>query len=232
MGDTHGPGRDGVVEVEFTLSNGEYPFVGVSGAEGCRFELETMLPRPEERYAEFFRVEDVDPERVADRPKPDSVEAVETLSSHDDGGLLEFVVNDSCPAGTLAKQGAIPRTVVGDDGTGRLVAEVPQCYDATSIVASFLDEHPSASLVTKCEREYATPILSENSFERALAERLTERQLAVLKTAFEEGYYERPRETTGEELAAQLDINAATLTQHIRTAERNLLSILYETERM
>lgn len=53
---------------------------------------------------------------------------------------------------------------------------------------------------------------------------LTDRQRAVLETAFERGYYDVPRETTADEIAREFDLDRSTVTEHLQRAERNLLS--------
>ena len=53
---------------------------------------------------------------------------------------------------------------------------------------------------------------------------LTERQRTVVMHALRAGYYEWPREVKSEELASQLGISRATLHEHLRKAERQLLS--------
>lgn len=53
---------------------------------------------------------------------------------------------------------------------------------------------------------------------------LTERQREVLETAYEMGYFEVPREVASEAIAAELDIDASTVTEHLQRAERNLLT--------
>ncbi|QLH77368.1 helix-turn-helix domain-containing protein [Halosimplex rubrum] len=60
-----------------------------------------------------------------------------------------------------------------------------------------------------------------------LARELTDGQLEVLVTAYRTGYFERPRETTGAEVAADLDISPSTFSQHLRAAQRKLLTALF-----
>lgn len=52
---------------------------------------------------------------------------------------------------------------------------------------------------------------------------LTERQRAVLGTAYEEGYYEYPRTTTQNEVAAAMEITDSTVAEHLRNAEATLV---------
>lgn len=59
--------------------------------------------------------------------------------------------------------------------------------------------------------------------ERAL-ETLTERQLEVLQTAYEMGFYEVPREATVDDVADEVGIDGGTVSEHLQRAERNILS--------
>jgi len=219
---------DSVVEVELTAQNVAYPFVSVSGEEHCRVELARIMPRPGAKYAEFFNVFGAQPGRVS--CYTDSYDAVETtlLSEYDDGGLFEFVVSEGCPAYRLAELGAFPRTVEGVDGQGRIVAEIPSRYDPFAVTEPFLEAHSEFTLVAKRTKDTHTQMLTPATVHRSLLERLTDRQREVLRTAFEMGYYEWPRDCTGQDVAAELGISAATFSEHVFAAERKLLTFMFE----
>lgn len=53
---------------------------------------------------------------------------------------------------------------------------------------------------------------------------LTERQLEVIRTAYNIGFYEIPREASTKDIAAKLDLDPATVSEHLQRAERNLLA--------
>lgn len=53
---------------------------------------------------------------------------------------------------------------------------------------------------------------------------LTQREREVITEALTRGYYEWPREITNQDLAKELEISRATLHEHLRKAERRLLS--------
>lgn len=217
-----------MLEVEFSVSEGQYLFVGLSAAESCRVCLEKMLPRGDGRYAEFFSVRDVEADRV--RASAQEAGVWHRVVRTDEGGpLVEVEVGESCPAVTLAELGAIPKSVTADDGEGRVDAEVMPGDDAEAIMASFLDAHPEFELAAKRRRDSVTPFVSEREFERGATERLTERQYEVLVAAFEAGYYDRPRSARAASVADDLGISSATFSQHVRTAERKLVAALYES---
>lgn len=56
-----------------------------------------------------------------------------------------------------------------------------------------------------------------------LTSNLTERQLSVLLRAIEDGYYDSPRRTSAEALAAAHGVTRTTLEEHLRKAERRVL---------
>ncbi|NHN49297.1 helix-turn-helix domain-containing protein [Halostella sp. JP-L12] len=55
-------------------------------------------------------------------------------------------------------------------------------------------------------------------------EALTDRQLEVLQTAYELGFYAVPREATIDDVASALGIDGGTVSEHLQRAERNVLS--------
>ena len=83
-----------------------------------------------------------------------------------------------------------------------------------------------AGALTEYEREGASPDLRKlGAYEgrhRPLDD-LTDRQLDVIQTAFDMGYYEVPREASTEDIAAEIGVDPSTVTEHLQRAERNLL---------
>ena len=57
---------------------------------------------------------------------------------------------------------------------------------------------------------------------------LTDRQLEVTQTAYYSGFFESPRESTGEDVAALLGISPPAFYQHIRTVQRKLFTAVFE----
>lgn len=230
--DSTGTPGDEVVLVEFRVTDPEYPFVGLSAAEDCRVSLEKMLPRGDGAYAEFFSIEGADPDRVLERAAASDPVDPRLVSRYDDGGLFEFVVGGFCPARALAERGAIPRTVHSEDGVGTIVVEIPGEENVSEIVEGFLADHPSVEVVAKRTTDRVTPLFTQSDLKQVLGDRLTDRQREVLKTAFDLGYYESGGGATGKAVADELGITAATVSQHLKAAERELVSILLENDRV
>ncbi|WP_247729832.1 helix-turn-helix domain-containing protein [Halovivax limisalsi] len=220
------PGR--VVEIELRLRDPSYPFVGASDAASCRVALAKLLPRPDDRYAEYFTVSDDADGRIETAVAQLETVSAARLETSEGRCLYEFLVSGDCPAVDLAKRGALPRQVIGDDGQGRIVAEVPARYDAGAIMAGFLSAHPDAAAVSKREKASIEPLFARSAIPRLLRSTLTDRQREVLEMAFEMGYYDWPRRHTGSEIADRLGISSATFSEHISAAERKLLAAIFE----
>lgn len=66
--------------------------------------------------------------------------------------------------------------------------------------------------------------LAEYQGDDSPVDALTDRQLEVIRKAYDMGFYEIPRETTTAEIAAELDLEPTTVSEHLQRAERNLLT--------
>lgn len=64
---------------------------------------------------------------------------------------------------------------------------------------------------------------------RALDPTLTDRQELVVQSAYHAGYFDWPREATGEETADSPGIAAPTFHQHLRKVEARLFEALLST---
>lgn len=216
-----------VREIEFTIDESTYPFVYASERIDCRLDLAEILPRGDGEYAEFFTLSGGSPSQVVELAESHESVDVQVLRESETGALFEFIVSEDCPAVTLAELGALPQVVRGHCGNGRIVAEVPRQCDTEAIINAFLRRTPEADLAAKRQTDALTTPFNEVAFRRELCSRLTERQREVLEAAFDAGYYEWPRECSGEEVAAELEIASPTFSQHIHAAERKLVAMLF-----
>lgn len=58
-------------------------------------------------------------------------------------------------------------------------------------------------------------------------DQLTDRQREIVATAHRMGYYEVPRRVSVDDVAAEFDLDASTVAEHLQRAERNLLDSLF-----
>lgn len=216
-------------ELEFRVTSSEYSFVSGSERGSCRWILRELLPRSDGEYLEFFEVRDVSPAAVERITDAEPVEQ-RLVDRHTENGILVVHVEDpvECVATTLADEEAFLRDLWAEEGNGHVVAEVLPSRDAGGVVDAVTETHPSVDLVAKRDRPQDGPLFLRQQIQDVLARELTNRQLEVLVTAYRAGYFERPRETTGAEVASELDISPSTFSQHLRAAQRKLVEEFYE----
>lgn len=112
-----------------------------------------------------------------------------------------------------------------DDLVGTCDPEIGEREATLSLVGS---QEAIAGTISEYEDDGVRPALQKlggyEGQERPL-DRLTDRQRAVIQTAYDLGYYEVPREVSTEEVATEFDLDASTVAEHLQRAERNLLSV-------
>lgn len=216
---------DSMTELEFELADAERFPVGLCGDGDCEVRLEETIRPADDTVIEFFTARGCTAEalreRAADAP---AVEAVRSVSEEQDRVVLQVVRSERCVAETVERAGAIPGSVTASDGTGRLVLHVPGNVDPGEVIDAVLERHPAWTFVARRPREHSAPVFTPRGVQQVLREQPTDRQWEVLRSAYLNGYFERPRGRTGEEVADDLDISSATFSQHLRSALRNVLS--------
>jgi PAS domain S-box-containing protein len=217
---------DDVTRLEFRVDEVTDPFVSLSAALGCRVDLERLSEGDGDRAA-YVSVTGSEPSAVAEHVDASShVRAVESLCTLEERCLLRLRTDDSSVVTTAARYGAAVRSLSVDRGDGRLVVDVSRSNDVRSVVEAVRSAHPGLELVSQLERERDGESAPE--FRSALEGALTERQLDAAQTAYFAGFFEWPRETSGEAVASMMDISQSTFSEHLRSAERKLFRELFE----
>lgn len=111
-------------------------------------------------------------------------------------------------------------TVTGDTAT--IIGTFPVVVDSTVITEALRTKYPDIELVS--HRRLLTPTY----LRQFVDEELTERQQTVLRLAYFGGYFEQPRLSNGDELAAELGISRQTFHHHLRNAEATVFYHLLE----
>jgi PAS domain S-box-containing protein len=214
---------DSVVEVEFEIRDGEGFFSRVPREEGGTFSLEGVTMTTDGSFVYFVTVAGLDPNRVRERADeaPD-VEHVRLVNENDRGNLFEFVYTGPSLLRGVAEHGGTLLDAKFDADGGRSVVELPRKADVRSVVESIQDGVPGTEVVARRERERPDQTVQE--FQSALEDDLTERQRSALDAAYYAGFFEWPRESTGEEVSDSLGVSAPTFHQHLRVGERKLVS--------
>jgi PAS domain S-box-containing protein len=220
---------DRVTELTFRMAADDDPLFGLAGALDCEVVLERVSAGTDGAPVEYVTVRGATADGVLDYVSDDAdIAAAQAVCDRDDACLFRFVVSDASVVASLAEHGAVVRSLSADGGEGRLTAELPETADVRSLVEAVRDRHPNAELLA--QREQERTVETRGEFRAAVEADLTARQLEAVQTAHFAGYFEWPRETSGEEVAAAMDIAQSTFMQHLRAAERKLFAALFDPE--
>jgi DNA-binding protein len=220
---------DRIVEMEFTVDDPELFLNGVSTDLDCRLSYSGSVYGSEGSLREFYTVEECDPEHLrAVTTDHDAVTDVRVLAEHDDGCLLQLTLAGSLVR-FLVDRGAVTREITSDEGVTAFTVELSREADARSLFEEIADRYDGTELASYHEHE--RPVQTRQEFRAGLEERLTDRQLTALRTAYYSGFFDWPRAVDGDELAAMMDISRSTFHQHLRVAERKLLDSFFERDR-
>jgi DNA-binding NarL/FixJ family response regulator len=127
------------------------------------------------------------------------------------------------PEATLVIHGATVEEVTATDGTVNLISAVPDHATATTIIDTLKEQFETVTMTALWNTERESP----EELSSPLAP-LTDKQESVLRQAYFRGYFERPRQVSASELAQTLGIARATMTQHLRAAQRKVFDELLD----
>ncbi|SEP62302.1 bacterio-opsin activator domain-containing protein [Natrinema salaciae] len=140
------------------------------------------------------------------------------------GGAVLLHLSRPALALRLADHGVLLRGIEATPSTARVVVDVPRPVDARESADILSTVFADVDLRSKRTVERTTP----RDLDAKLRDRLTDRQLEVVQFAYYGGYFESPRENSGEDVAAALDISPAAFYRHVRTAQRKLFEVVFD----
>ena len=221
---------DSVTEIEFQTADTECFTVGMSATLDCTLDLRWVTPTANSTLVEYFTVRDVDPQAVTefaeDHP---GLDGVQMITDGTDEALFRFEVRDSCVVRTVGKFGADLSSIHVEGGQARITAHLSSGGDVRALLEALQSSHGDVELLARREEERPKRTLQE--IRSTLDEQLTDRQREALQTAYIGGFFEWPREHSGEEIADVMGISQSTFLQHLRVAERKVLGTTLQSDR-
>ncbi|WP_042665750.1 helix-turn-helix domain-containing protein [Haloferax sp. ATB1] len=156
-------------------------------------------------------------------------EEIPTASTDVQIRRVTILANESYPfiLGLVLRQETIPNRIVLQDGVFEVVATAQDWDHFRELADEIQETLGEFELRSVTQDETPGEPLDSGRLKEVLISKLTDDQLAVLETAFNHGYFHIPRETSETELADELGIAQSTLSERLRTAERNLLELIY-----
>ncbi len=218
---------DSVVEVEMESTDANHFFVELAREMECELRLAGTTLSADGSLLCFITVSGVSSEAASERfERVDSIADVRVVHENDDECVVEFRYEKPNLVTTLAERGgSISRAEADEDGAHGVV-ELPTDANVRRMVATVREVFSDAQVVAQRERDNPEPTIT--GFRATLDESLTDRQWTALKTAYLAGFFEWPRASTGEEVAASLDVTSPTFHQHLRRAQSKLVGTFFD----
>lgn len=215
---------DTVVELEFQVGDSS-AIAQLADSLEIDAELERLTRTPPGRLTAYATMGDCPRQSVEDAVREmDEIADASFVCDQEGGGLFRLDLEEGCLETALVNHGGVVTDLSTTGEVSRLTVELPQRTDVRSVMESITDDHDDIDLLAR--REHERPAQTEQEVRSQLQETLTDRQLESLQTAYVSGFFEWPRENTGEEVAALMDISQTTFLQHLRTAQRKTLELL------
>ncbi len=210
---------DGAVEAVLETRHASTPtaMTRLARLAETNVELDRVIPRDES--AHLYLTVPVSDLAVPSLDDGDLIQEVHVRNCENGECLVEVVVSTQCPLASLAASGVSIVSATAD--ADHLRATVQAGETGPEILRAFRNRFPKVKCVAKRQAidgnrgSDATSILEQAG--------LTQKQRTVLEAALAGGFFERPRDRTGAEIAASLDISASTFHQHLRESLRKVI---------
>jgi len=214
-----------MTRIEFTIDDPAFVLSRLARDAGCTLAYQGGVQQSTEGSYVFVTVEDSTLEDVVEAASQlVAIDDVQTISTADEGGVLRLRLTQPFLALELADHGAVFREATANPTTTTLVIDIPDSIDVRTITHLVRETFSTVELRTKQTLDQTA---AHDLYSRFL-DKLTERQLEVIQTAYYSGYFESPRESTGENVAATLGISPPAFYTHARTVQRKLFATLFE----
>ena len=224
---------DDVTEVQFRHRNlfGEF---GIEAGNDATVTFEQILPISDDVMLIYGTAteEAVEPLLSFEDAVP-AIEEVTILGRQFGKVRVELRVLELPVITQIAAQGGDLREARIENGDYYMTFQLPPNVDVREVIETTRANYPPVEMVTRrqvsrsgrTEREVGK---AGGSLERAFEQELTDRQRAALLAGYYSGFFDWPRDSSGEDVAESLDVSPSTFHQHVRIAERKLLEAVLD----
>ena len=198
--------------------------VDLARATGGTVRYEGLATRTDDETRLFVRTSGVEPATVA-AVLADRHDVVSHRLVRADDGVFEVTIRGTTVVSTLVRHGGRPRSITADTDGLDVQIEVSVDTDVRSFVEML---EATATVELRGRTEVTRSTTTEQAVVDAMLDPLTDRQRDVLHTAYLSGFYNWPRDTSGQELADALGVSQPTVNRHLRLGEQAIMAALFE----
>ncbi|ODR81005.1 hypothetical protein BG842_05195 [Haladaptatus sp. W1] len=218
---------DDLVEVEYNISN-IFTTIGAEMTTDERITFTDVVPSRDDRYLVYGTITDSDTKAldamVAQLSHWDSIRIIDDKET---ATRFELRLTKPPVLSAVASRGGYIDIIEIKSGDYFMRVHLPPSVDVRSITNVVQQRYPTAELFS--QRQISRPDDSAIGLQRILNDELTDRQRSALEAAFNSGFFEWPRSTTGEDVAESLEISSPTFHQHLRKAEQKVFDTLLQS---
>ncbi|MEF8825598.1 MAG: bacterio-opsin activator domain-containing protein, partial [Halapricum sp.] len=215
---------DTVIDIGVEIHD-ETVLSGLAAEFGETASHENTLIRHDGSLLLLFDVEGEPDDAVEIAEDDPAVTDVTVLASNGES-TIEVAVDSPDFVEALSEYGGQINTIDVDANAVELRFRVATEQNGRAIIDELEDNYGNVELVAYHESEQ--PGQTRQGFRAAVEEELTGRQLTALQKAYLSGFFEWPRRSDGDQLAASMDVVPSTFYQHLRAAEKKLLTEFFE----
>ena len=215
-----------MTRVELAIDDPTFPLSRLARAAECTLSYRGGVQQTTEGNLVFVSVADAEVEAVAEAAADLAIidEVNQISADRTGGGILQLRLARPFLALELADHGAVFREATADPDATTLVVDIPEGIDPRNIVGLIRETFSTVDL----QRKQTLEAPADHDLHSRFFEKVTDRQLEVLQTAYYSGFFESPRENSGEAIAETLGISPPAFYQHVRTVQRKLFTALFE----
>ncbi len=218
---------DDTVELEFQGAEAGVPFARLASELGCHVRHERTVRRPDGSVSVYYTLVGDLPDDVDTAASEVLPGTVETVTREDDEAVIERQ-GSSWFGAVVSEYGGVLRRGRATPSETTLVVELPQEADTRTIVERIQAAFPALELTA--QRQHRETAATPREVTAQLERRLTARQHEALETAHAMGYFDWPRESSGEDVAEALGITQPTVNKHIRIGEQKTFELLFGSD--
>jgi len=218
---------DDTVELEFEGQQMALPFAQLARETACQVHHERTVRRQDGSVSVYYRLCGDLPTNVVNTAKTTFSGEI-TVVSRQDGEIVIEREGSSWFGSLVPEHGGVLRRGQATTTGVTLLVELPQKADVRTIVERPQTAFPQLELTAK--RHHRETASTPSEIRSQLQQRLTDRQYEAVETGHAMGYFEWPRENSGEEVADRLGITQPTVNKHIRLAEQKVFDFFFDNE--
>lgn len=218
---------DEVVELEFHLSD-VFEALGVDATTDGQITLDSAVPASDGTYL-VYGTTTTDAREVLDAltERFDHWDSMRIIDEEGTVSRFELRFTEPPILSAVASRGGYVDTARVDQGDLHMRIHLSPNVDVRSITDVVKEEFPGTELLA--HRQTSRTDDSPPRLRGLFREKLTDRQRTCLEAAYNAGFFEWPRATSGEDVAESLGVSPPTFHQHLRKAERKTFETILRT---